>query len=72
MGGIARDVVAGEPSIILRNELYVSSAIFAAAAFVVLNLAGFLIPYSIGVSFVAGFVLRSAAIRFNLRLPRHR
>jgi uncharacterized membrane protein YeiH len=72
VGGIVRDVVAGEPSIILRNELYVTAAIFAAAVFVMLDMTGFPMPVSIGVGFVAGFALRGAAIRFNLRLPRHR
>jgi uncharacterized membrane protein YeiH len=72
VGGIVRDVVAGEPSIILRNELYVTAAIFAAAVFVMLDMTGFSMPVSIGVGFVAGFALRGAAIRFNLRLPRHR
>jgi uncharacterized membrane protein YeiH len=71
VGGIVRDVVAGEPSIILRNELYVTAAILAAAVFVLLDQAGFAMPVCIGVGFAAGFALRGAAIRFHLRLPRH-
>jgi uncharacterized membrane protein YeiH len=39
---------------------------------VMLDMTGFPMPVSIGVGFVAGFALRGAAIRFNLRLPRHR
>ena len=40
MGGVIRDVVAGVPSIMLRNELYVTAALLAAALFVSLDAAG--------------------------------
>jgi uncharacterized membrane protein YeiH len=35
IGGVARDVIAGEPSIIMRPELYVTAAALAAAVTVV-------------------------------------
>ena len=38
-GGIFRDVLAGEPSILMRPELYVTAAALAAGLFVGLTLA---------------------------------
>src|SRR3712207_3795969 len=39
-GGIIRDVLAGEPSILLRPELYVTAAALSAGLMVVLTVAG--------------------------------
>lgn len=71
MGGVIRDVVAGEPSMLLRNELYVTAAIAAATVFVGLALLGVSMPIAIGAGFAVGFALRGAAIAYGLRLPRH-
>jgi uncharacterized membrane protein YeiH len=71
MGGVIRDVVAGVPSIMLRNELYVTAALLAAALFVGLTLAGVTAPVASLAGAVAGFALRGAAIRWGLALPRH-
>ena len=71
-GGIIRDVVAGRPSIIMRPELYVTAAALSAG----LCVAGALVNAPDGVTWVvaaaAGFILRSAAIRWNLALPSYR
>ena len=40
VGGIVRDVIAGEPSIIMRPELYVTAAALSAALCVAGNMAG--------------------------------
>ena len=71
MGGVIRDVVAGVPSIMLRNELYVTAALLAAVLFVGLTAAG--VPASLAspTAAIAGFLLRGAAIRWGLALPRH-
>lgn len=72
MGGVIRDVVARVPSIMLRNELYVTAAVLAAVVFV--GLTAFGLPTtaaSLGGA-TAGFALRGAAIRWGLALPRHR
>ncbi|MEI9927927.1 MAG: TRIC cation channel family protein [Sphingomonas sp.] len=71
-GGIIRDVLAGEPSILMRPELYVTAAALAASLQVGLTLAG-LAPFAAGlVAAAAGFALRGAAIRWKLRLPAYR
>jgi uncharacterized membrane protein YeiH len=71
MGGVIRDVVAGVPSIMLRNELYVTAALLAAVLFVGLTALGLSTPSASVASATAGFALRGAAIRWGLALPRH-
>ena len=72
VGGIIRDVLAGEPSILMRPELYVTAAALASSLYVVLALAG-LDPLPAGlVAATAGFVLRGIAIRWKIHLPAYR
>jgi uncharacterized membrane protein YeiH len=69
VGGIIRDVVGGRPTIITRPELYVTAAALSAT----LSVAGTMLALPNAISWsgatLAGLVLRSAAIRFNLALP---
>jgi uncharacterized membrane protein YeiH len=68
-GGVIRDVLAEEPSVLLRRELYVTAALAGAGAFVLLRLAG-LAPWPAGVAgFAIAFALRGGAILFGWRLP---
>lgn len=69
VGGIIRDVLAGEPSILLRPELYVTAAALSAALFVLLTWAG--LPFALAAVLAAalGFTLRALAIVRGLKLP---
>jgi uncharacterized membrane protein YeiH len=68
-GGVIRDVLAGEPSVLLRRELYVTAALAGAGAFVLLRLAG-AAPWPAGLAgFALAFALRGGAILFGWRLP---
>ena len=70
-GGIVRDLLAHEPSVLLRREIYVSAAALGAAVFVVA--AAFVNPVIAGVAgFVAGFTLRAVALGFDIALPGYR
>jgi uncharacterized membrane protein YeiH len=71
LGGVIRDIVAGEPSIMLRNELYVTAALLAVALFVGLTLLGASTAVASIAGVAGGFALRGAAIRWKLALPRH-
>jgi uncharacterized membrane protein YeiH len=68
-GGIIRDVLANEPSILMRPELYVTAAALSAGLFVLLALAGVAIWPAAIIAAVAGFALRSAAIAWRWSLP---
>ena len=71
-GGIIRDVLAGEPSILLRPELYVTAAALSAGLFVGLTLVGVAVPVAALVAALAGFVLRGIAIARGWSLPAYR
>jgi uncharacterized membrane protein YeiH len=71
-GGIIRDVLANEPSILLRPELYVTAAALSAALTIVLLLAGAPALLAGAVAAVAGFALRAAAIQKGWSLPPHK
>lgn len=68
-GGIIRDVLAEEPSVLLRRELYVTAALLGAGVFVALWALGIgLTPAGIA-GFLAAFALRAGAILFGWTLP---
>ena len=71
VGGIIRDVLAGEPSILMRPELYVTAAALASGLFVALSLAGAPPVLAAGIAGVAGFALRGAAIARGIKLPAY-
>src|SRR3954462_545683 len=68
-GGIIRDVLAGQPSILMRPERYVSAPALAAGLFVGLVFAGVAIPLAALVAAIAGFALRGLAIARGWSLP---
>lgn len=72
LGGIIRDMVAGVPSIMLRNELYVTAALTAGLVFVGLLHAGVGHGWASLTAAIVGFALRGAGIHWKLALPRHR
>ncbi|WP_033922943.1 trimeric intracellular cation channel family protein [Sphingomonas sp. 37zxx] len=72
VGGIIRDVLAGEPSILMRPELYVTAAALAAGLYVGIVALGAPSIVASGVAVTAGFALRAAAIHFRLALPSYR
>jgi uncharacterized membrane protein YeiH len=71
-GGIIRDVLADEPSILMKPELYVTAAALSAGLLVALDLLG--VPGVIAalMAAVAGFVLRGAAIYKGWSLPAYK
>jgi uncharacterized membrane protein YeiH len=71
LGGIVRDVLAGEPSILMRAELYVTAAALSAASMVGLQLLGVEPTLSGLLAAAAGFLLRAGAIRYRWSLPSY-
>lgn len=68
-GGVIRDVLAHEPSVLLQRELYVTPALAGAATFVVLGLLG--APGIVAglAGFAVAFLLRGGAILWGWALP---
>jgi uncharacterized membrane protein YeiH len=71
LGGIIRDVLAGEPSILMRPELYVTAGALSAALFVALSYGGVAGDWAGIAAFLAGFALRAAAIWRGWSLPAY-
>ena len=71
LGGIIRDVLAGEPSILMRPELYVTAAALSAGLFVGFSLLGLAVWPAAAIAIAAGFALRAAAIARGWKLPAY-
>jgi uncharacterized membrane protein YeiH len=72
VGGIIRDVLAGEPSILMRPEIYVTAAALASGLFVLLLALGAPAVPAAAVSAVAGFALRAMAILKGWAIPAYK
>lgn len=72
VGGIVRDLVGNEPSVILRHEIYVTASVLGACVYVALALleAGRLEAAAAGI--LVTFTVRGLAIAFNWSLPAYR
>ena len=71
LGGILRDVLAGEPSNLMQPELYVTAAALSAALVVGLIALGLPIPIAGAVAAAAGFGLRAGAIANGWKIPSY-
>ncbi|HEX8215085.1 MAG TPA: trimeric intracellular cation channel family protein [Allosphingosinicella sp.] len=71
VGGIVRDVLTGEPSILMRPELYVTAAALSSALMVALLLLGTPDHAAGAVAALAGFGLRAGAIVKGWKLPAY-
>jgi uncharacterized membrane protein YeiH len=68
-GGVIRDVLAVQPSALLKREITISAALLAASGFVALSAAD-VPPLWAGLAgAVAGFGLRAGAIHYGWALP---
>ncbi|AEG48825.1 Uncharacterized protein family UPF0126 [Sphingobium chlorophenolicum L-1] len=72
VGGIMRDLLAGEPSILLRPELYVTAAALSSGLFAVLRWWGLDVPVAGLIAALLGFLLRAVAIWRGLGLPHYK
>ena len=70
-GGIIRDTLAGEPSIVLGSEIYISASALAGGLFVILLMAGAGLPLAAAAGFSAGFALRAGALARGWSLPSY-
>jgi uncharacterized membrane protein YeiH len=73
LGGVLRDVVCNEiPSVFARTQLYATCALAGAWVYLLLGAAGVIADVAVPAGALATFLLRMAAVRFDLRLPRPR
>lgn len=68
-GGVIRDVLAREPSAIIKREIYVTAAILGAGSYALLVTLGVMPRYAMVTAFSAAFLLRSGAMVYGWYLP---
>ena len=68
-GGVIRDVLANEPSILLRRELYITPAIVSAAVFIVLVSLNMQSVWASVIGVALGFTVRAGAILAGWHMP---
>lgn len=71
-GGIIRDTLSQEKSIIFSYEIYITAAMVSAATYVLASSAGLPRESAVTAGIVLGFILRAGALRYNWSLPRYR
>lgn len=69
LGGILRDVLVQEPSILMRKEIYVTAALLGASVYVIADAMRASSTTSAALGICAGFALRAGAIHFGWHLP---
>ena len=71
-GGIFRDVIAGEKSVLLSDEIYISAALLGASSFALLMSFDVNKTIAIVIGFTLAFTLRAAALLFGWTTPRYK
>ena len=71
-GGVLRDMLADEPSALLRPEIYISPALAGACALTALEALGLALYVSSAAGFAVAFALRGGAIHYGWTIPRYR
>jgi uncharacterized membrane protein YeiH len=70
-GGIIRDVISNEPTILLRREIYITAALTGATTHVVLVYFGTPDLISALIGGTTAFILRGGAMQFGWTLPAY-
>jgi len=71
-GGIIRDIVTGEPSVLLRKEIYVTATVVGAALFVLASDLGLPFWPAAFLGAISAFIVRAGALIFGWTLPTYR
>ncbi|MDP3526407.1 MAG: trimeric intracellular cation channel family protein [Hoeflea sp.] len=65
LGGILRDLLSGEPSVLMRPEIYVSAALAGAGGFIAASLIGAPLIAASLAGVILAFAVRGGAIRYS-------
>jgi len=71
VGGLIRDVIAGDKPFVFRQEIYATAAIAGSAAYCLFIKLGLAAPMSMWSAVTVGFVIRAAGIIWGLKLPQN-
>ncbi len=71
-GGVLRDLLSGEQSVLMRREIYLTAALFGALAWVVCHHAGLSPVVGSSIGFVVAMVIRGGALHYGWSLPTYK
>jgi len=71
-GGILRDLLVGEPSVLIKPEIYVTAAMVGALVYTAADIANLSSFLSALIAFACAFAVRGGAIRFGWSFPPYR
>lgn len=71
-GGILRDQIAGEPSVLMRPEIYITAALAGSVVFTFLELVGLPIAASTTPAFLVALAIRGGALWYGWSFPPYR
>lgn len=71
-GGVLRDLLASEPSVLLRPEIYVTAALVGSGVFTLTEFADFPPVIDALIAMTAAFVIRGGALKFGWTFPRYK
>lgn len=72
-GGIIRDTLSGEESLLLKKEIYLSACFAGALLYIgLVKLTGLSEISSVWIASISTFVIRAAALLYDLRLPGYK
>lgn len=71
-GGMIRDVLANEPSVLLRPEIYVTAALAGAAVFCIASAIGLAALPGACLAFAVAFAIRGGALWFGWSFPTYK
>lgn len=71
-GGILRDLLAGEASVLLRPEIYVTAALSGSVAYVLADLGGSPAGGAALIAFSIAFCVRGGALAYGWTFPAYR
>jgi uncharacterized membrane protein YeiH len=72
LGGVLRDLLANEPSVLLRPEIYITAALVGAAVFTAANEFGLPLYAASAIGALAAFLIRGGALHFGWTFPTYR
>ncbi len=71
-GGVLRDLLSGEPSVLMRPEIYVTAAMAGAATFTIADLAGAGGIFAAVLGIAVAFGVRGGALHFGWTFPPYK
>jgi uncharacterized membrane protein YeiH len=70
-GGVLRDLLANEPSVLLRPEIYITAALVGAGIFTAANMLDLPQYSASAVGVLAAFAVRGGALHFGWTFPTY-